>query len=427
MHHFKYRNGVLCAESVRLSDIAAKVGTPFYCYSTETLKRHYEVFAHAMDGLENLICFSAKANGNIAVLRTLANLGAGCDVVSGGELGRALAADIPPEKIVFSGVGKSAEELRFALRSDIIQINIESEAELDRLNSIALSLDKTAPVAFRVNPDVHAKTHDKISTGRKEDKFGVSYSDAPRLYKLASTMNGIDIRGVAVHIGSQITDLEPFEIAFTKVADLVQELRASDIPVKTIDLGGGLGVPYRSDNELTPSPADYGDVVRRTVGKLGCKIIFEPGRVIAANAGVLVSKVEYIKYGETKTFVIIDAAMNDLIRPSMYDAHHDILALNENTPRSDVKAYDIVGPICETGDRFAQEVQLPSMDEGDLIAIMSAGAYGAVMSSNYNARPLIPEVMVNAQSYAVVRKRLPVETLWALESMPEWLELDADD
>lgn len=427
MHHFTYRNGVLSAENVALPDIAADVGTPFYCYSTATIKRHYQVFADAMDGLDTLICFSAKANGNVAVLRTLAQMGAGCDVVSGGELGRAMAAGIAPEKIVFSGVGKSADELRLALESGIGQINVESEPELQRLNTIAMSLGKTAPIAFRVNPDIHAKTHDKISTGRKEDKFGVAWDDAPRFYELAASMEGIDVRGVAVHIGSQITDLEPFEAAFTKVAGLVEDLRASGIQIDTIDLGGGLGVPYRSDNDPPPTPSDYGEVVKRAVGGLGCTVMFEPGRVIAANAGVLVSQVEYVKHGETKTFVIIDAAMNDLIRPSMYDAHHDIRPVKEPAPGSDLTTFDIVGPICETGDRFAQEAQLPLTGEGDLVAIMSAGAYGAVMASSYNARPLVPEVLVDGDNYAVIRKRPPTEALWDLESIPEWLESDGDD
>ena len=427
MNHFNYTDGVLCTEDVPLPDIAASVGTPFYCYSTATLKRHYEAFAEAMGGLDTLICFSAKANGNLAVLRTLGNMGAGCDVVSGGELGRALAAGIPASKIVFSGVGKKADELRLALESGIGQINVESEPELERLNEIALSLGKTAPVAFRVNPNVHAKTHDKIATGRKEDKFGVAWDDAPRLYATADRLDGIDVRGAAVHIGSQITDLDPFEAAFTKVASLVEDLRASGIEIQTIDLGGGLGVPYRRDNDPPPSPAAYGEVVKRTVGGLGCKIMFEPGRVIAANAGILVSEVVYVKRGETKTFVIIDAAMNDLLRPSMYDAYHHIRPVMEPRPETDLQTYDLVGPICETGDRFAQETLLPPATEGDLLAIMSAGAYGAVMSSNYNARPLIPEVLVNGGEYAIVRKRPPVEELWALESMPEWLESGTDN
>ena len=422
MHHFQYRNGVLHAEDVPLPDIASAVGTPFYCYSTATLTHHYQVFTEAMTGLDSLVCFSAKANGNLAILRTLGNLGAGCDVVSGGELRRALQAGIPAEKIVFSGVGKTAEELTLALETGVGQINVESEPELRRLSAIAGDMGKTAPIAFRVNPDVHAGTHDKISTGRKEDKFGVAWDDAKELYGLAEELAGIDVRGVAVHIGSQITDLEPFESAFSKVAGLVQDLRAAGHSIDTVDLGGGLGVPYHKDNEPPPCPADYGSVVRETVGGLSCKILFEPGRVIAANAGILVTEVVYVKPGESKTFVIIDAAMNDLIRPSMYDAHHDILPVIETAPGQDLETYDIVGPICETGDRFAQDMRLPALTEGELLALTSAGAYGAVMASNYNARPLVPEVLVDGQDYAVVRERPPIEELWALESLPPWMD-----
>ncbi len=421
MHHFQYRSGVLHAEDVPLPDIARDVGTPFYCYSTATLTRHYRVFEEAMDGLQPLICFSAKANGNIAVLRTLGDLGAGCDVVSGGELKRALATGIPAEKIVFSGVGKTAEELALAIETGVGQINVESEPELLRLSAIANEAGSIAPIAFRVNPDVHAQTHDKISTGRKEDKFGVAWGDAMRLYQQAQDLGGIEVQGVAVHIGSQITDLKPFEIAFSKVAGLVGELRAAGIDIRTVDLGGGLGVPYRRDNEAPPSPAEYGEVVRRTVGDLDCTIMFEPGRVIAANAGVLVTSVIYVKPGETKTFIIVDAAMNDLVRPSMYDAHHDIIPVTEPSAGSAEQAFDVVGPICETGDRFAQQVTLPQCQEGELFALTAAGAYGAVMASNFNARPLVPEVLVDGTAFAVVRARPPVEDLWALESLPPWL------
>ncbi len=422
MHHFQYRSGVLYAEDVPLPDIASAVGTPFYCYSTATLTRHYQVFAEAVDGLDSLVCFSAKANGNLAVLRTLGNLGAGCDVVSGGELRRALQAGITAEKIVFSGVGKTAGELALALESNVGQINVESESELRRLSAIATEMGKTAPIAFRVNPDVHAGTHDKISTGRKEDKFGVAWDDAKDLYALAEDLEGIDVRGVAVHIGSQITDLEPFESAFSKVAGLVLDLRAVGHKIETVDLGGGLGVPYRHDNDQPPSPADYGTIVKDTVGGLDCKVLFEPGRVIAANAGVLVTEVVYVKPGESKTFVIVDAAMNDLIRPSMYDAHHDIVPVMEATPGQDLMTYDIVGPICETGDRFAQDTRLPALAEGALLAFKAAGAYGAVMASNYNARPLIPEILVDEADFAVIRQRPPIEDLWALETLPPWLD-----
>ena len=421
MHHFQYHGGILHAEDVPLPDIAAAVGTPFYCYSSATLTRHYKVFTDALAGLDSLVCFSAKANGNMAVLRLLGDLGAGCDVVSGGELKRALAAGIPGEKIVFSGVGKTAEELTLALENGVGQINVESEPELNRLNGIATKLGKPAPVALRVNPDIHAATHDKIATGRKEDKFGVAWEDAPRLYKAAHDMTGIDVRGVAVHIGSQITDLAPFEAAFSKVAGLVNEIRDTGIDIRTVDLGGGRGVSYKRDNATPPSPAEYGEVVKRTVGDLGCKVIFEPGRVIAANAGILVTKVIYVKPGETKEFVIVDAAMNDLIRPAMYDAHHDVLPVTEEDAGSPKTKMDIVGPVCETGDRFVRDASLAALGEEDLIAFMTAGAYGAVMSSTYNARPLIPEVMVHGESFAVIRKRPKVEDLWALESLPDWM------
>lgn len=427
MHHFKYRSGILHAEDVPLPDIAAAVGTPFYCYSTATLTRHYRVFEEAMAGLNTLVCFAAKANGNLAVLRTLGTMGSGCDVVSGGELRRALAAGIPANKIVFSGVGKTADELALALENGVCQINVESEPELERLHAIAQALGKTAPVALRVNPNVYAETHDKIATGRKEDKFGIAWGDASRLYSRALGLDGIEARGIAVHIGSQITNLAPFETAFTKVAGLVRNLRDAGMDIQTVDLGGGLGVSYHRHNETPPSPAEYGDIVRRAVGDLDCTIIFEPGRVIAANAGVLVTEIVYVKTGESKTFAIVDAAMNDLVRPSMYDAHHDILTVTEPAPGVDLKAVDVVGPVCETGDRFAQDSRLPPMAEGDLLALMTAGAYGAVMASSYNARPLVPEVLVNGGEFAVVRPRPPVEDMWAAEILPPWLDSGAPD
>lgn len=421
MHHFQYLNGVLHAEEVPLPDIAAHVGTPFYCYSTATLTSHYRLFEEAMNGLDPLICFSAKANGNLAVLRTLANMGAGCDVVSGGELQRALAAGIPAEKVVFSGVGKTTDELTKALECGVGQINVESEPELLHLAGIAQERGVTVPIAFRVNPDVHAQTHDKISTGRKEDKFGIAWADIMRLYRKAQDLDGINVQGVAVHIGSQITDLRPFEAAFSKVAGLVQDLKAAGIAIRTIDLGGGLGVPYQRDSELPPSPAEYGDVVKKTVGDLDCNLIFEPGRVIAANAGVLVASIIYIKLGEAKTFFIVDAGMNDLIRPSMYDAQHEIITVAEPAAGSLTVPVDVVGPICETGDCFAQEASLPACAEGDLLALTAAGAYGAVMASNYNARPLVPEVLVDGSDFAVIRNRPPIEALWIGETLPHWL------
>lgn len=422
MHHFQYRDGILHAEDVPVPEIAAAVGTPFYCYSTATLTRHYKVFKDGLGDLDALICYSAKANGNLAVLRLLGDMGAGCDVVSGGELKRALAAGIAPEKIVFSGVGKTVEELTLAVEDGVGQINVESEPELNRLNGIAQKLGKAAPIALRVNPDVHAVTHEKITTGRKEDKFGVAWTEAPKLFQTAQSMPGIDVRGVAVHIGSQITDLAPFEAAFSKVAGLVNDLRDDDIDIRTVDVGGGLGVPYKRDNEIPPSPAEYGEVVRRTVGGLGCQVLLEPGRVIAANAGILVTQVVYVKPGQSKDFVIVDAAMNDLIRPAMYDAHHDILPVIEPKPGADRAIVDVVGPVCETGDRFSKELDLPVMEEDDLLAFSTAGAYGAVMSSTYNARPLVPEVLVKDGVFSVIRRRPAVETLWDLESLPEWMD-----
>lgn len=422
MHHFQYRDGTLHAEDVPVAEIATAVGTPFYCYSTATLTRHYKVFADALRGLDSLVCYSAKANGNVAVLRLLADLGAGCDVVSGGELARALAAGIPAEKVVFSGVGKTTEELTYALESGVGQINVESAPELERLNAIATELGKTAPIALRVNPDVRAETHEKITTGRKEDKFGVAWDDAPALFRKAEDLDSLDVRGVAVHIGSQITDLTPFEAAFSKVAGLVNMLRAAGINIRTVDLGGGLGVPYRRDNEAPPVPQEYGEVVRRTVGDLGCQVLLEPGRVIAANAGILVSEVVYVKQGETKSFAILDAGMNDLMRQAMYDAHHDILPVSEPAAGADQVSYDVVGPVCETGDRFAGDASLPALEAGDLVAFTAAGAYGAVMSSTYNTRPLVPEVLVNGAEFAVIRKRPSVQDMLALEDLPPWLE-----
>lgn len=422
MHHFQYRDGILHAEDVPLPEIAAAIGTPFYCYSTATLTRHFKVFKDGLDGLDALICYSAKASGNLAILRLLRDMGAGCDVVSGGELKRALAAGMDPAKIVFSGVGKTTEELTLALEESVGQINVESEPELNRLNGIAQKLGKAAPIALRVNPDVHAVTHEKITTGRKEDKFGVAWTEAPRLFETAHNMPGIEVRGVAVHIGSQITDLAPFEAAFTKVAGMVRDLRDNGIEIKTVDLGGGLGVPYKRDNEAPPSPTEYGAVVKKAVGDLDCKVLLEPGRVIAANAGILVTQVIYVKPGQSKDFVIVDAAMNDLIRPAMYEAHHDILPIKEVQPGADRATVDVVGPVCETGDRFSKELDLPVMKEDDLLAFSTAGAYGAVMSSTYNARPLVPEVLVKGGAFSVIRKRPPVETQWELESVPDWME-----
>jgi diaminopimelate decarboxylase len=420
MHHFAYHNGILHAEDVPLPRIADAVGTPFYCYSTATLTRHYRVFTEAMANLDATVCFAVKSNSNLAVIQTLVNLGAGCDVVSGGELRLALKAGADPHKIVFSGVGKTQDELKLALTSGIGQINVESEAELDQLSALAQRRGKTIRIALRVNPDVDAGSHDKITTGRKEDKFGIEWTLAPQLYRKAKSLPGLDPSAVAVHIGSQITDLAPFEAAFLRVRDLVAMLRAEGIDIRHVDLGGGLGVPYEHAAAAPPLPAAYGEMVHRVFGNLGCALSFEPGRVIVGNAGILVTRVTLMKEGTTRRFAVVDAGMNDLVRPAMYDAHHDIMPVAE-TGALPLHPTDVVGPVCETSDRFAQGASLPAMAEGDLIALMTAGAYGSSMSSTYNTRPLIPEVLVNGGQFAVVRRRPSFTEMTALEQSPPWL------
>lgn len=422
MHHFVYCKGVLNAEDVPLPEIAASVGTPFYCYSTATITRHYLVFREALKGLDATICFAMKANSNLAVLRTLAGLGAGCDVVSGGELQIALKAGMPAAKIVFSGVGKTEDEIRRAIESNVGQINVESAAEIETISRVAASLGKTVRIALRVNPDVAAGGHDKISTGRKEDKFGIDWSQVPDLYRKARALPGLAPTAIAVHIGSQITSLAPFEAAFAKVRDLALRLRAEGFTIDHLDLGGGLGVPYdHLSNTQPPSPAEYGDMVRRVLGGLGCKLAFEPGRLIVGNAGVMVARVIAMKDSPTKRFAIVDAAMNDLVRPAMYGARHEILPVVEPPISPGAQPVDVVGPVCETSDRFAVDYRLPPLKAGDLVAFMTAGAYGAVMSSTYNSRPLIPEVLVQGASYAVVRRRPSIAEMLALEQMPPWL------
>ncbi|GAK44449.1 diaminopimelate decarboxylase [Tepidicaulis marinus] len=420
MHHFAYKNGVLHAEDVALSDIAAKIGTPFYCYSRATIERHYQVFADAFKGTDTLICYSVKANSNLAVIKLLADLGSGADVVSQGELRRALAAGIAPEKIVFSGVGKTQEEMRFALETGILQFNVESEPELEQLSKVAAAMGKTASIALRVNPDVDAKTHEKIATGKAENKFGISWQRAPDVYDRAAALPGIEVAGIDVHIGSQLTDLAPFEAAFTRVAEMAERLRAAGHDIKRLDLGGGLGIPYRGTNDVPPHPSEYAAMVARTVGHLGCTLMFEPGRMIAGNAGILVSSVIYEKHGTDRAFLIVDAAMNDLIRPTLYDAHHDILPVKE-VPDAAPVTYDVVGPVCETGDFFAKGRQLPPLKSGDLIALMSAGAYGAVLSSTYNTRPLVPEIMVSGEHMAVIRPRPDYDAMLGQDKIPDWL------
>jgi diaminopimelate decarboxylase len=421
MNHFDYRDGVLHAEAVDLSAIAATVGTPFYCYSTATLERHYRVFSEAFAGEKAMVYYAMKANSNQSVLRTLARLGAGADVVSGGELKRALAAGIPPEKILFSGVGKTEPELRAALAADILCINVESEPELELLSRLAVETGRTARISVRVNPDVDAGTHAKISTGKSENKFGIPIAQARAVYARAATLPGIAITGVDMHIGSQITDLSKLETAFRMLSGFVQTLRGEGHAIAHIDFGGGLGIPYDRDREAPPAPDAYAAMVKRVTHNLGCTLMFEPGRLIVGNAGILVARVIYVKRGEAKNFVIIDAAMNDLIRPTLYEAHHDILPVVQPARGAPQMLADVVGPVCESGDYLALDRKLPEPKAGDLIAIMTAGAYGAVQSCTYNTRPLVPEVLVRDDQYAVVRPRIEVEDLIAMDRTAPWL------
>jgi diaminopimelate decarboxylase len=421
MNHFDYRNGVLHAEAVNLLDLAQAVGTPFYCYSTATLERHFRVFTDAFAGEKVLVCYAMKANSNQSVLRTLAKLGAGADVVSGGELKRALAAGIPSQKILFSGVGKSEMELRAALAADILCINVESEPELELLSKLAVETGHTARVSVRVNPDVDAGTHAKISTGKSENKFGIPISRAREVFARAAKLPGIKVTGTDLHIGSQITDLSRMETAFRILAEFVQMLRADGHDIAHVDFGGGLGIPYYMDREAPPAPDAYAAMVKRVTHNLGCTLMFEPGRLIVGNAGILVTKVIYVKHGEGKNFVIIDAAMNDLIRPTLYEAHHDILPVRQAAEDAKTMVADVVGPVCETGDYLALDRTLPEPKPGDLLAIMTAGAYGAVQSGTYNTRPLIPEVLVKDEQYAVVRPRVDVDALIAMDKPAPWL------
>lgn len=421
MDHFLYRNGELYAEDVPVAEIAAQVGTPFYCYSTATLERHYRVFTEAFAGEKALVCYAMKANSNQSVLRTLAKLGAGADVVSGGELKRALAAGIPPSKILFSGVGKTEGELRAALAADILCINIESEPELEMLSRLAVEMKTTARISVRVNPDVDAGTHAKISTGKSENKFGIPIARAREVYARAAKLPGIKVTGTDVHIGSQITDLGPLEAAFRLLAEFVQTLRADGHNISHIDFGGGLGIPYYMDRAAPPAPAAYAAMVKRVTHNLGCTLMFEPGRLIVGNAGILVTRVIHVKPGDAKNFVIIDAAMNDLIRPTLYEAHHDILAVRQPAQGTPTMVADVVGPVCETGDYLALDRSLPQPKAGDLLAIMTAGAYGAVQAGTYNTRPLVPEVLVKDDQYAVVRPRIDVDALIAMDKPAPWL------
>jgi diaminopimelate decarboxylase len=420
MHHFAYRAGVLHAEAVNLVDLAGSVGTPFYCYSTATIERHYQVFANAFADVSALICYAMKANSNQAVIKTLARLGAGADVVSEGELKRARAAGIPPHRIIFSGIGKTARELALALDEGILCVNVESEPELELLSSIAQQKGRIAHVSLRVNPDIDARTHVKIATGKAENKFGIPISRAREVYARAAKLPGLQATGVDMHIGSQITDLAPFDDAFALLSEFVRTLRGDGHTISHVDLGGGLGIPYREDDEPPPHPDAYAAMVKRATRDLGCTLIFEPGRLIVGNAGILVTRVLYLKRGETKSFVIVDAAMNDLIRPTLYEAHHEIRPLREADSRARRIVADVVGPVCESGDFLALDRDLPEPRPGDLLAIMSAGAYGAVQAGTYNTRPLVPEVLVREGEWALVRPRLEAEALIGLDRLPPW-------
>ena len=421
MHYFDYRDGVLSAEAVRLDALAANVGTPFYCYSTATLERHYQVFAGAFADVNALVCYAMKANSNQAVIGTLARLGAGADVVSGGELKRARLAGIAPDKIMFSGLGKTADELALALDEGILCINVESEPELALLSSIAASKGRAAPISVRVNPDIDARTHHKIATGKAENKFGIPISRAREVYAHAAKLPGIAVAGVDMHIGSQITELDPFGNAFTLLAEFVRTLRADGHRISHIDLGGGLGIPYRDDNEPPPHPEAYAAVVKRLTRDLDCRLIFEPGRLLVGNAGILVTRVLFVKRGEAKNFVVVDAAMNDLIRPTLYDAHHEIRPVAEPAAGARRIRADVVGPVCESGDFLGLDRDLPEPKPGEFLAVMSAGAYGAVQAGTYNTRALVPEVLVKGAEWAVVRPRLTVDQLIALDRLPPWL------
>jgi len=420
MDHFNYVDGVLHAEDVPLSRIAAEVGTPVYVYSTATLTRHFKLFQQALEWTDHLVCFAVKSNSNLAVLKVLGDLGAGMDIVSAGEYARAKAAGVPGERIVFSGVGKTEAEMRMVLEGGIRQFNVESEPEMELLSKVASAMGLRAPIAVRVNPDVDAKTHEKIATGKSENKFGIPIARAREVYARAAALPGIEVVGIDMHIGSQLTDLEPYRQAYAKMAELTRALRADGHDIRRLDMGGGLGIPYRRDNNAPPLPIEYGQVIRDAVGDLGCEIEIEPGRNISGNAGILLSSVIYLKEGEGRDFLILDAAMNDLIRPAMYSAHHDIVPVIEQAPGTAVAPYDVVGPVCETGDTFEKAVELPELAAGDLVALRSAGAYGAVMASEYNSRPLVPEVLVNGDQFAVIRARPTLEEMLGRDTIPEW-------
>lgn len=421
MDHFLYRDGALHAEDVPVADIATAVGTPFYVYSCATLTRHYRLFDEGLGDLPHLVCYAVKANSNQAVLAHLAGLGAGMDVVSGGEYLRARAAGVPGEKIVFSGVGKTLDEMRLALEGGVRQVNLESEPEMAALSGLATAMGVEVPVTVRVNPDVDARTHEKIATGKKENKFGIPISRARDVYAQAAALPGLRVVGIDMHIGSQLVELEPFEQAYRLLADLTRQLRADGHEIARLDLGGGLGIPYERSNAAPPLPTDYCDMVRRVLGDLDAEIEIEPGRLIAGNAGILVSRVIYVKSGEGRDFLILDSAMNDLIRPAMYGAWHDIVPVIAPQAGAEMQPYDIVGPVCESGDTFARGRMMPTVAAGDLVTFRSAGAYGAVMSSEYNTRPLIPEILVKGDQFAVIRARPTFDEIINRDTIPEWV------
>ncbi len=422
MHHFDYKDGVMHAEGVNLQTLAEDVGTPFYCYSSATLTRHYQVLSKAFEGTEHQICYAMKANSNQAVLKTLTDLGAGLDVVSEGELRRALALGISGSRIVFSGVGKTAREMSLGLREGVSCFNVESEPELELLSAIASRIGQEATISLRVNPDVDAGTHEKITTGKAENKFGIPYLKAEAVYARAAELPGIKVAGVDMHIGSQITDLEPYRKSYQLMAELVERLRADGHTISHVDLGGGLGVPYRGSNDIPPHPQEYADMVKETLGHLGCKLVMEPGRMIAGNAGILVTRVIHVKPGEEKNFIIVDAAMNDLIRPTLYEAYHHIKAVKQPSDTTGELVADIVGPVCETGDYLGRGHTMPEVQPGDLLAVMTTGAYGAVQSGTYNTRLLVPEIIVNDDKFSVIRPRQTYEELLGLDHLASWQE-----
>ena len=418
MHHFEYRDGALFAEDVDVSALASKVGTPFYVYSAATLRRHVRVMREAFSGMPTLVAYAMKANSNQAVLKVIAGEGAGADVVSGGELERAIAAGIPAKNIVFSGVGKTVAEMRRGIELGIKCFNLESEPELERLSEIAASMGRVAPVSVRINPDVSAGGHAKISTGKKENKFGIPFGRAREVYARIAALPGVEAVGIDMHIGSQIEDMAPFDNAYALMAELVRDLRAQGHKIHHVDIGGGLGIPYHADQDAPPLPVEYARIVTRHLSQLDVELVLEPGRLIVGNAGILVTTVEYVKEGD-KSFVIVDAAMNDLIRPTLYEAHHDIQPVrHSNLPPITA---DVVGPVCETGDYLALGRRMPGVKQGDLLSVMSAGAYGAVMASTYNSRPLVPEVLVDGDRWHVIRPRKSIAELIALDSIPDWL------